>query len=162
MQPGQSTSAPGLGAQPTSNEQRTTEHIQTTLSALELWISEHVQTSNTALLAELQRLTCSNAPTNRQQSIPPYATIAIEGGKAAQEPPIDMLNDDSKLLELEFVGFSAYVKVINAGLECPPRDIDEPRLWTLTDDTARFLDNMRFQAGYDEYLHIGCYAFFES
>jgi hypothetical protein len=46
-------------------------------------------------------------------------------------------------------------------LEQPPRDIDEPRLWTLTDDTARFLNDRKSQAGYDEYLHIGCYAFFD-
>jgi hypothetical protein len=44
----------------------------------------------------------------------------------------------------------------------PPRDIDEPRLWTLTDDTARFLNDMKPQAAYDEYLHLGCYAFFDS
>jgi hypothetical protein len=75
---------------------------------------------------------------------------------------MDMLNDDSELLELDFVGFSAYIKVVHAGHERPPRDIDEPRLWTLTYNTARFLNDMRFQAGYDEYLHIGCYAFFES
>jgi hypothetical protein len=45
-------------------------------------------------------------------------------------------------------------------LERPPRDIDEPRLWTLTDDTARVLNDRKSQAGYDEHLHIGCYAFF--
>jgi hypothetical protein len=42
-----------------------------------------------------------------------------------------------------------------------PRDIDEPRLLTRTDDTARFLNDMKSQAGYDEYLHIFCYAFFD-
>jgi hypothetical protein len=47
-------------------------------------------------------------------------------------------------------------------LEQPPRDIDEPRLWTLTDDTARFLNDRKSQAGHDEYLRIGCYAFFVS
>jgi hypothetical protein len=73
-----------------------------------------------------------------------------------------MLNDDPELLETEFVDFSAYEKVILAGLERPPRDIDEPRMWTLTDDTARFLTDRRSQAGYNEYLHIGCYAFFDS
>jgi hypothetical protein len=43
-----------------------------------------------------------------------------------------------------------------------PRDIDEPRLLPLADETARFLDDRKSQAGYDEYLHIGCYAFFGS
>jgi hypothetical protein len=32
----------------------------------------------------------------------------------------------------------------------------------VTDDTARFLNDRKSQAGYDEYLHIGCYAFFDS
>jgi hypothetical protein len=73
-----------------------------------------------------------------------------------------MLNDDPELHEPEFVDFAAYGKVILAGLERPPRDIDEPRLWTLTDDTARFLNDRKSQAGYDDYLHIGCYAFFDS
>jgi hypothetical protein len=43
-----------------------------------------------------------------------------------------------------------------------PRDIAEPRVWTLTDDTARFLNDRKHQAGYDECLHIGCCAFFDS
>jgi hypothetical protein len=101
-------------------------------------------------------------PTNQQQPILPDATIATEGGKAAREPPIDQLNDDPELHEPEFVDFATYEKVILAGLERPPRNIDEPRLWTLTDDTARSLNNRKSQAGYDEYLHIGCYAFFDS
>jgi hypothetical protein len=35
-------------------------------------------------------------------------------------------------------------------------------LWTLKDDTARALSDKRTQSAYDEYLHIGCYAFFDS
>jgi hypothetical protein len=101
-------------------------------------------------------------PTNQQRSIPHDAAIATEGGKAAQEPPIDMLNDDPELLESEFVDFAAYGNVIPIGLERPPRDRDEPRLWTLTGDTARFLNDKRSQAGYDEYLHIGCNVDFDS
>jgi hypothetical protein len=50
-----------------------------------------------------------------------------------------LVNDDPELFEHEFVDFSAYGKVIRAGMERPPRDIDEPRLLTLTDDTAHFL-----------------------
>jgi hypothetical protein len=73
-----------------------------------------------------------------------------------------LLNDDSELFEAEFVHFSSYGKVIPACLERPPRDIDEPHLRTMTDDTARFLNDMISQAGYDEYLHIGSYAFFDS
>jgi hypothetical protein len=36
-----------------------------------------------------------------------------------------MLYDDPELHEPEFVDFAAYGKVIPAGLEQPPRDIDE-------------------------------------
>jgi hypothetical protein len=39
-----------------------------------------------------------------------------------------MMNDESELIEPGIVEFSAYGKVIPAGLERPPRDIDEPRL----------------------------------
>jgi hypothetical protein len=40
-----------------------------------------------------------------------------------------LLNDDSELLGLEFVDFSAFTEVIYASLEPPsPSDIDEPRL----------------------------------
>jgi hypothetical protein len=126
-------------------------------------LAEQIQASNTALLAQLERLTGPSVLPNKQQSIPPDATIAIEGGKAAPEHPIDLQNDDPELHEPEFVDFAAYGKISPAGLEQPPRDIDEPRLWTLTDDTARrFLNDRKSQAGYDEYLHIGCYAFFDS
>jgi hypothetical protein len=72
------------------------------------------------------------------------------------------LNDDPEFLEPEFVDFSAYGKVIPAGLKRPPRDTDEPRLWTLTDDTACYLNDKISQAGNDEYLRIGCNAFFDS
>eukprot|EP00873_Tetraselmis_striata_P037587 jgi/Tetstr1/457851/TSEL_004253.t1 len=33
---------------------------------------------------------------------------------------------------------------------------------TVTDDTARGLAEKRSQAAYDEYMHLGCYAFFSS
>jgi hypothetical protein len=66
-------------------------------------------------------------PTNKQHTIPFDAAIAIEGGKAAQEPPIDRLDDDPELLEPELVDFAAYGKVIHAGLE-HPNDIDELRI----------------------------------
>jgi hypothetical protein len=55
--------------------------------------------------------------TNPQQSIPPDATIATEDGKAAHEPPIDMLNDDPELREPEFVDIATYGKFIPTGLE---------------------------------------------
>eukprot|EP00873_Tetraselmis_striata_P009740 jgi/Tetstr1/430004/TSEL_019865.t1 len=64
--------------------------------------------------------------------------------------------------KLEYVDFAYYGRVIPPGLERPPRDVDEPRLWTMTDDTARALAEKRSQAAYDEYRHLGCYAFFEA
>jgi hypothetical protein len=85
-----------------------------------------------------------------------------ESGKAAHEISIDLLNDDSELHELEFLDFFTYGKVILTGLERPPHDIDELCLWTLKHDTARFLNDRKSQAGCDEYLHIGCYAFFDN
>jgi hypothetical protein len=47
-------------------------------------------------------------------------------------------------------------------LERPPRDIDEPLLWTLTNNTSRFMSDKKSQAGYDDYLYIGNNAFFDS
>jgi hypothetical protein len=46
----------------------------------------------------------------------------------------------------EFVDFTYYGEVNLAGLERPPRDVEEPRLWTLTDDTARALSDSRTQS----------------
>eukprot|EP00873_Tetraselmis_striata_P034649 jgi/Tetstr1/454913/TSEL_041777.t1 len=63
---------------------------------------------------------------------------------------------------LEYVDFAYYGPVIPPGMERPPRDVDEPSLWTVTDDTARGLAEKRSLASYDEYLHMGCYAFFSS
>jgi hypothetical protein len=83
MQLKQYTAAPRVDALPAPSEQRTTEHIQIAVSSLELRISELSEASDTALLAQLQHLTASNVPTNRQQTISIDATIAIEGGKAA-------------------------------------------------------------------------------
>jgi hypothetical protein len=42
------------------------------------------------------------------------------------------------------------------------RDVDGPRLWALTDDAAHFISEKKAQSGYDEILHIGCYAFVHS
>jgi hypothetical protein len=114
------------------------------------------------LLAQLHQTTVTPANTDQQQSIPADATLATEGGKAAPEPPIDLLDDETEPIASEFVEFTYYGEVIPAGLERPPRDVEEPRLWTLTYDTARALSDKRTQAAYDEYLHIGCYTFFDS
>jgi hypothetical protein len=94
--------------------------------------------------------------------MPADATPATEGGKAALEPPIDLLDDEPEPSASELVDFAYYGEVIPAGVERLPRDVEEPRLWTLRDDTARALSDKRTQSAYDEYLHIGCYAFFDS
>jgi hypothetical protein len=60
------------------------------------------------------------------------------------------------------VDFAYYGKVIRAGLERPPRDVEEPRLLTLTDDTARAFSKEKTHSTHDEYLPIGCYAFFDN
>jgi hypothetical protein len=162
MQPEKSTSAHKADALPLTIKQRTSEHIRVALSALELYIYEQILTSNAAFLPQLWSLTCLVVPTNQLQPIPPDATTTIEGGKTAQEPHVDLLIDGPELLQRESVDLAAYGKVIPVGLERLPRDIDEPRLWTLTDDTARFLNDTKSQARCDEYLHIGCNAFFDS
>jgi hypothetical protein len=136
MQLEQPTSAHAVDALPHVSEKRASEQVQIVVSALELQISEQVHGSNTALLAQLQRLAQPHVP-NQHQSIPPKATVATEGGKAAQEPPIDLLNDDPRFSSPS--SSTSHTKVIPPGLECPPRDTDEPRVWTLTDDTARYL-----------------------
>jgi hypothetical protein len=73
-----------------------------------------------------------------------------------------LFDDEPEPTASEFVDFAYYGEVIPAGLERSPRDVEEPRLWTLSDDTARTLSDKRTQSAYDEYLHIICYAFFDS
>jgi hypothetical protein len=97
--------------------------------------------ANAAFLAKLQSSTAAPATTDQQQSIYPDVTLTTEGGKAAPKPPIDMLNDEPESTASEFVIFTFYGEVIPAGLELPPRDVDEPRLWTITYDTSRTLSD---------------------
>jgi hypothetical protein len=162
MQHEQSTSAAAADPHATSIEHRTTEQIRTAVFNSEQRITKQFLAANPALLAQLRPPTATPATTNQQQSIPADATSATEGGKAAPKPPIDLLDDETDPSAADFVDFTYNIEVILAGLERPPRDVEEPRLWTLTDDTARALADKRTQLAYDEYLHIGCYAFFES
>jgi hypothetical protein len=161
MQPEQSTSAATANPHATSLEQRTAEHIRTAFLASEQRINEQFLAANAALLAQLQQTTATPATTDQQQSIPVDAT-ATEGGKAALEPPIDQLDDEPDPSASNFVDFAYYSEVIPAGLERPPRDIEEPRLWTLADDTAGAQSDKRTQSAYDKYLHIGCNTYFDS
>jgi hypothetical protein len=162
VQPKQSTSA--AAADPHAQvtiEQRTAKHIRAAVLASEQRITEQFLAANAALLAHLKQPATTPASTDQQRSIPPDAT-PTEGGKAALEPPIDLLDDEPEPIVSEFVDFTYYGEVVLAGLERPPRDVEEPRLWTLTYDTARALSDKRTQSAYDEHLHIGCYAIFES
>jgi hypothetical protein len=156
MQREQSTSAAAADPHATSIEQRTAKHMRTAVLASKQQITGQFLAANVALLAQFQQQTVAPATTNQHHSIPSDATPATEGGKAAPKPPIDMLDDKPDPAASELVGG----EVIPAGLERPPRDVEEPRLWTLTDDTARTLSDKRTQSAYDEYIHIGCYAFF--
>jgi hypothetical protein len=64
-----------------------------------------------------------------------------------------LLDDETEPSASEFVDFVYYGEVIPAGLECPPRDVEEQRLWTLTYDTVRALSDKRTQAAYGELLN---------
>jgi hypothetical protein len=139
MQHEQSTSATAADPHTTSIEQRTSEQICTAVSALEQRINEQFLAANAALLAQLQATTAAPATTEPQESISAAVTPRTEGGKVAPEPPIDLLDDEPEPIASEYVDFTSYGEVIPAGLERPPRDVEEPRLWTLTDDTARTL-----------------------
>jgi hypothetical protein len=162
MQPQHSTSA----QRPTRTLPRS-NNVQPNRFVRQFWHRNNGSLSsffaaNAALLAQLQQKTATPSITDRQQSIPADATPTTEGGKAAPEPPIDLLDDEPEPPASDFVDSAYYGEFIPAGLERPPCDIDEPRLWTLTDDPARALSDKRTQSAYDKYLHIGCYAFFDS
>jgi hypothetical protein len=111
------------------------------------------------MLSHLHAPTVAPAITDQQHSIPTDATPAIECVKAAHAPPIALLDDEPEPTASEFVDSTYYGEVISTGLERPPRDVEEPRLWTLTHDTTRTLSNKKTQTAYDEYHHIDWYAF---
>jgi hypothetical protein len=77
------------------------------------------------------------------------------GRNEALAPPPDLLDDDPGPPEDKFDDFAGYAEVISLGLSRPSRDLCEPRLWTVTNDTASHLNGQPPDA-YDEYLHIGC------
>jgi hypothetical protein len=73
-----------------------------------------------------------------------------------------MLDDEPEPTASDFIDSTYYGEIIPAGLKRPPRDVEEPRLTNVRDDTARALNDQDTHAAYDEYLHIGCNGFFES
>eukprot|EP00873_Tetraselmis_striata_P046066 jgi/Tetstr1/466330/TSEL_010861.t1 len=92
----------------------------------------------------------------------PAGASAPEGGEqGAREPlPAELDAPDNELSSTSNLPTTTESPALVKS--APPRDVDEPRLWTQTDDTARALAEKRSQAAYDEYLHLNCYAFFSS
>jgi hypothetical protein len=127
MQPQKSTFAAAADPHATSIEQRTTEYIRKAVLAPEQRVNEQFLVANAALLAQIREPTAAPATTYQEQSIPPDATTAAKGGKAARKPPIDLLDDEPEPTASEIVDFTYYGEVIPAELERPPRDVEEPR-----------------------------------
>eukprot|EP00873_Tetraselmis_striata_P024408 jgi/Tetstr1/444672/TSEL_032520.t1 len=125
--------------------------------ALEKRLAEQFEAATAALLARLAPPVLSLAPKGTQPAIPAGAPAPEGGEQGAQEPlPAEL---DALDTELEYVDFAYFGQVPPSGLEPPPRDGDEPRLWILTDDTAaRGLAEQRGLTAYDKYLYLRCYA----
>eukprot|EP00873_Tetraselmis_striata_P044461 jgi/Tetstr1/464725/TSEL_009472.t1 len=116
--------------------------------ALEKRLAEQFEAATAAFLARLAPPVQSPPPKGTQPAIPagapapeggtqpaiPAGAPAPEGGEqGAQEPlPAELNALDT---ELEYVDFAYFGQVPPSGLEPPPRDGDEPRLWILTGDT---------------------------
>eukprot|EP00873_Tetraselmis_striata_P024612 jgi/Tetstr1/444876/TSEL_032718.t1 len=126
--------------------------------ALEKRLAEQFEAATAALLARLAPPVQPPPPKGTQPAIPAGAPAPEGGEQGAQEPlPAEL---DALDTELEYVDFAYFGQIRPSGLEPPPRDGDEPRLWIPTDDTAaRGLAEQRGLTAYDKYLDIGCYAF---
>eukprot|EP00873_Tetraselmis_striata_P021879 jgi/Tetstr1/442143/TSEL_030296.t1 len=116
--------------------------------ALEKRLAEQFEAATAALLARLAPPVQSPPPKGTQPAIPAGAPAPEGGEQGAQEPlPAEL---DALDTELEYVDFAYFGQVPPSGLEPPPRDGDEPRLWILTDDTAaRGLAEQRGLTAYD-------------
>eukprot|EP00873_Tetraselmis_striata_P009422 jgi/Tetstr1/429686/TSEL_019582.t1 len=125
--------------------------------ALEKRLAEQFEAATAALLARLAPPVQPPPPKGTQPAIPAGAPAPEGGEQGAQEPlPAEL---DALDTELEYVDFAYFGQVPPSGLEPPPRDGDEPRLWILTDDTAaRGLAEQRGLTAYDKYLYLRCYA----
>eukprot|EP00873_Tetraselmis_striata_P040762 jgi/Tetstr1/461026/TSEL_006176.t1 len=101
--------------------------------ALEKRLAEQFEAATAALLARLAPPVQSPPPKGTQPAIPAGAPAPEDGEQGAQEPlPAELNALDT---ELEYVDFAYFGQVPPSGLEPPPRDGDEPRLWILTGDT---------------------------
>eukprot|EP00873_Tetraselmis_striata_P027187 jgi/Tetstr1/447451/TSEL_003709.t1 len=101
--------------------------------ALEKRLAEQFEAATAALLARLAPPVHSPPPKGTQPAIPAGAPAPEGGEQGAQEPlPAEL---DALDTGLEYVDFAYFGQVPPSGLDPPPRDGDEPRLWILTDDT---------------------------
>eukprot|EP00873_Tetraselmis_striata_P046276 jgi/Tetstr1/466540/TSEL_011044.t1 len=102
---------------------------------MEKRLAEQFEAATAALLARLAPPVQPPPPKGTQPAIPAGAPAPEGGEQGAQEPlPAEL---DALDTELErYVDFAYFGQVPPSGLEPPPRDGDEPRLWILTDDTA--------------------------
>eukprot|EP00873_Tetraselmis_striata_P027548 jgi/Tetstr1/447812/TSEL_035142.t1 len=125
--------------------------------ALEKRLAEQFEAATAALLARLAPPVQPPPPKGTQPAIPASAPAPEGGEQGAQEPlPAEL---DALDTELEYVDYAYFGQVPPSGLEPPPRDGDEPRLWILTDDTAaRGLAEQRGLTAYDKYQYLRCYA----
>eukprot|EP00873_Tetraselmis_striata_P040676 jgi/Tetstr1/460940/TSEL_006092.t1 len=125
--------------------------------ALEKRLAEQFEAATAALLARLAPPVQPPPPKGTQPAIPAGAPAPEGGEQGAQEPLHAEL--DALDTELEYVDFAYFGQVPPSGLEPPPCDGDEPRVWILTDDTAaRDLAEQRVLTAYDKYLYLRCYA----
>eukprot|EP00873_Tetraselmis_striata_P016379 jgi/Tetstr1/436643/TSEL_025439.t1 len=117
--------------------------------ALEKRLAEQFEAATAALLARLAPPVHPPPPKGTQPAIPAGAPAPEGGEQGAQEPlPAEL---DALDTELEYVDFAYFGQVPPSGLEPPPRDGDEPRLWILTDDTAAHgLAEQRGLTAYDK------------
>eukprot|EP00873_Tetraselmis_striata_P013949 jgi/Tetstr1/434213/TSEL_023324.t1 len=117
--------------------------------ALEKRLAKQFEAATAALLARLAPPVLSPPPKGTQPAIPAGAPTPEGGEQGAQEPlPAEL---DALDTELEYVDFAYFGQVPPSGLEPPPRDGDEPRLWILTDDTAAHgLAEQRGLTAYDK------------
>eukprot|EP00873_Tetraselmis_striata_P046172 jgi/Tetstr1/466436/TSEL_010964.t1 len=125
--------------------------------ALEKRLAEQFEAATAALLARLAPPVQPPPPKGTQPAIPAGAPAPEGGEQGGQEPlPAEL---DALDTELEYVDSAYFGQVPPSGLEPPPRDGDEARLWILTDDTAaRGLAELRVLTSYDKYLYLRCYA----
>eukprot|EP00873_Tetraselmis_striata_P026641 jgi/Tetstr1/446905/TSEL_034363.t1 len=125
--------------------------------ALKKRLAEQFEAATAALLARQAPPVQPPPPKGTRQAIPAGAPAPEGGEQGAQEPlPAEL---DALDTELEYVDYAYFGQVPPSGLEPPPRDGDEPRLWILTDDTAaRGLAEQRGLTAYDKYQYLRCYA----